>query len=215
MEPGTWTDHGVLPLPIHNIKGSDPDYNLIDANLLTNANDTYFHLSFGSYFDGIYQIRLSSPLEIAPIPALTHLAQNETKRPDNPWIPSRGATSSSGMFPAMGGSISYSSRPEHAVGTCCPCLKEKSTKLWFVGLRVALDRRVRMLIKMGEAALKVEGRRYLPAIAASLRQEAKAFTLMRVWVLEEVSYCIITTVSVTPILVEKHISSFPFPFGIA
>jgi hypothetical protein len=83
MEPGTWTDHGVLPLPIHNIKGSDPDYNLIDANLLTNANDTYFHLSFGSYFDGIYQIRLSSPLEIAPIPALTHPTQNETKRPDN------------------------------------------------------------------------------------------------------------------------------------
>jgi hypothetical protein len=72
-----------------------------------------------------------------------------------------------------------------------------------------------MLIKMGEAALKVEERRYLPAIAASLRQEAKAFTLMRVWVLEGVSYCIITTVSVTPILVEKHISSFLFPFGIA
>jgi arabinan endo-1,5-alpha-L-arabinosidase len=116
MEPGTWTDHGVLPLPIHNIKGSDPDYNLIDANLLTNANDTYFHLSFGSYFDGIYQIRLSSPLEIAPIPALTHLAQNETKRPDNlPLDPIEGSYQFKWNVPGHGWQhfLFFSS------GTCC------------------------------------------------------------------------------------------------
>ena len=87
MEPGTWTDHGILPLPVHN---TDPptnflgiDYNLIDANLLVVDQGSEFYLSLGSYFDGLYQIRMKDPLTIMPGAQPVHLVRNTTQRPDS------------------------------------------------------------------------------------------------------------------------------------
>ena len=61
MEPNTWTNHGILPVP------NDTDaYNVIDPNLLIANNGTAFYLTFDSYKDGIFQLQLEDPLTIEP-----------------------------------------------------------------------------------------------------------------------------------------------------
>lgn len=71
LDSGTWTDLGSLNLP------SNSDYNLIDPNLFTQDGSSFI-LSFGSYWDGIYQIPLSSPLTISPGAAPQNIAFNPT-----------------------------------------------------------------------------------------------------------------------------------------
>lgn len=59
LEPGSWTDHGSIG--IDSREGSP--YNTIDANLVKSGNDYY--LSFGSFWDDIFQVRMSSDLKRA------------------------------------------------------------------------------------------------------------------------------------------------------
>lgn len=59
------------------------DYNLIDASLLVVDQGSEFYLSFGSYLDGIYQIRMKDPLTVMPGAQPVHLVRNTTQRPDS------------------------------------------------------------------------------------------------------------------------------------
>lgn len=59
------------------------DYNLIDASLLVVDQGSEFYLSFGSYLDGIYQIRMKDPLTLMPGAQPVHLVRNTTQRPDS------------------------------------------------------------------------------------------------------------------------------------
>ncbi|KAF2732177.1 endo-1,5-alpha-L-arabinosidase [Polyplosphaeria fusca] len=52
LEPGSWTDHGSIGLPLSQ------DYNLIDPNVLVDGDAVIF--SFGSYWDDIFQIQVSA-----------------------------------------------------------------------------------------------------------------------------------------------------------
>jgi arabinan endo-1,5-alpha-L-arabinosidase len=77
MATGSWTLHGNLSIP------SNPDYNLIDPNLLvipsndTCETDTYL-LSFGSFWEDIFQIPLQDPpLQVADSSPI-HLEYNKT-----------------------------------------------------------------------------------------------------------------------------------------
>lgn len=58
MEAGKWTDHGSTGLSSDGSQG----YNTIDANWIQ-IEDTQV-LNFGSYWQGLYQVDLSSPLKI-------------------------------------------------------------------------------------------------------------------------------------------------------
>ncbi|KAE8356083.1 glycosyl hydrolase [Aspergillus coremiiformis] len=58
MEPGSWTDHGSTGL---STDGSQK-YNAIDANWIQ-VDDTSI-LNFGSYWNGLYQVDMASPLKI-------------------------------------------------------------------------------------------------------------------------------------------------------
>lgn len=60
MDVGTWTDHGSLGIM------QSSAYNLIDPNLLTVDFGASYILSFGSFWNDIYQIQLSDPLTVAP-----------------------------------------------------------------------------------------------------------------------------------------------------
>ena len=76
LELGSWKDHGsigILP---------DPKYNRIDPNLFRYNEDSAYYLSFGSYWDNIFQVEMDDPpLKVAGHPA--HLEQNTTSRPDD------------------------------------------------------------------------------------------------------------------------------------
>ncbi|KAI9734351.1 MAG: hypothetical protein M1834_002457 [Cirrosporium novae-zelandiae] len=78
LDPGSWTDGGSLGIP------QDTAYNLIDPNLLSvNFGDSY-QLTFGSYWDDIYQVQLSDPpTSLASGASPVHLEQNTTVRPDS------------------------------------------------------------------------------------------------------------------------------------
>ncbi|KAJ5948862.1 hypothetical protein N7454_002169 [Penicillium verhagenii] len=56
MEPGSWTDHGVIGIPANN------NYNRIDPNWITIDGKQY--LQFGSYWDDLYQVEISGPLTV-------------------------------------------------------------------------------------------------------------------------------------------------------
>ncbi|KAF7719838.1 Arabinan endo-1,5-alpha-L-arabinanase [Penicillium ucsense] len=56
MEPGSWTDHGIVGIPANNA------YNRIDPNWITINGQQY--LQFGSYWQGLYQVALQSPLHV-------------------------------------------------------------------------------------------------------------------------------------------------------
>ncbi|KAI4150548.1 MAG: hypothetical protein LQ340_004012 [Diploschistes diacapsis] len=87
MDSGSWTDHGSI--------GISPDsaYNKIDPNLLQVQGGASLRLSFGSYWDDIYQIAMANPpLTIAPGANPVHLEQNTTARPNNlPTGPEEGS----------------------------------------------------------------------------------------------------------------------------
>lgn len=69
MEPGSWTDHGVVGLPYNDA------YNRIDPNWIMIDGKNY--LNFGSYWNNIYQVEMESPLHVGS--AVPHqLSFNET-----------------------------------------------------------------------------------------------------------------------------------------
>ena len=76
MDAGSWTDHGSIGIPVSS------DYNKIDPNLFQYSAASPFYLSFGSYWDGIYQVPMASP-PLAEDCDIIHLAQNTTVPPDN------------------------------------------------------------------------------------------------------------------------------------
>ncbi|KAF2849763.1 glycoside hydrolase family 43 protein [Plenodomus tracheiphilus IPT5] len=53
LEPGTWRDHGSINLPL------SPDYNLIDPYIYQETPNSPIYLSFGSFWKGIYQTKLT------------------------------------------------------------------------------------------------------------------------------------------------------------
>jgi arabinan endo-1,5-alpha-L-arabinosidase len=57
MEPGSWTDHGVIGLPASSA------YNRIDPNWITIDGKEY--LQFGSYWEDLFQVELASPLQVS------------------------------------------------------------------------------------------------------------------------------------------------------
>lgn len=93
MDPGTWTEGGALPIPANNAAllageaaaGAGEGYNVLDASLLvvpTGAKQRYF-LSFGSFYQGLFQAELASPTALLPKEtsspsAMNHLERNST-----------------------------------------------------------------------------------------------------------------------------------------
>lgn len=74
LDPGSWTDHGSLGIP------KDPRYNRIDPNLFRKTPADPFLLTFGSFWDNIFQLPLANPpLKIAQDAPITHLELNTTK----------------------------------------------------------------------------------------------------------------------------------------
>ncbi|ORY11027.1 glycosyl hydrolase [Clohesyomyces aquaticus] len=55
LDVGSWTDHGSVGIP------KSGKYNLIDANLFRESPDSPIYLSFGSYWDDIFQTKMSDP----------------------------------------------------------------------------------------------------------------------------------------------------------
>ncbi|KAF3764200.1 family 43 glycoside hydrolase [Cryphonectria parasitica EP155] len=86
MEHGSWTLHGELDIPMNNERlanhKSTDGYNVLDASLLVadGAKDKYY-LSFGSYYTGLYQTPLNSPINMnakETAQEMTHLEYNST-----------------------------------------------------------------------------------------------------------------------------------------
>ncbi|KAE8140213.1 glycosyl hydrolase [Aspergillus pseudotamarii] len=71
MEPGSWTDHGSTGLSSDGSQG----YNTIDANWIKIGDQGL--LTFGSYWQGLYQINMDSPLK-AGTAAAANIAYNGT-----------------------------------------------------------------------------------------------------------------------------------------
>lgn len=72
MDPGSWTQHGEMGVPLNNAKlanhASNDGYNVLDASLMVangSAGESQYFLSFGSYYSGLYQTPLSSPLDLS------------------------------------------------------------------------------------------------------------------------------------------------------
>lgn len=70
LEAGSWTDHGM----IFQSKPGDP-YNAIDPSLLITDDDKHL-LTFGSYFNGIYQVQVPSDTDPVDMDdaSISHLA---------------------------------------------------------------------------------------------------------------------------------------------
>ena len=88
MDAGTWTDHGTIGIP------PDAAYNKIDPNLLVpNGDPSSLLLTFGSYWENIFQLPMSNPpLTIAPGATPQHMEQNTTARPNSlPTGPQEGS----------------------------------------------------------------------------------------------------------------------------
>lgn len=74
MADGSWTDHGTTGIETTPAN----DYNAIDANLLDDGGT--FYMTFGSFWGGIYQVRMdgaaekavSDPYNLAYEPAGNH-----------------------------------------------------------------------------------------------------------------------------------------------
>ena len=56
MEPKSWTDHGIVGIPANSA------YNRIDPNWIEVDGKQY--LQFGSYWQGLFQIPMESPLHV-------------------------------------------------------------------------------------------------------------------------------------------------------
>lgn len=95
MDPGSWTEHGELNIPLNNAKlanhASNDGYNVLDASMLvvngsTNGNagdagDARYYLSFGSYYSGLFQTALNSPVDLqanTTVQGMNHLEVNTT-----------------------------------------------------------------------------------------------------------------------------------------
>lgn len=83
MEGGSWTEHGQLGVPLNNKKlanhASTDGYNVLDASLL--VADNKYYLSFGSYYTGLYQTALTSPVDLdenVTVAGMDHLEYNST-----------------------------------------------------------------------------------------------------------------------------------------
>ncbi|TFK90479.1 glycoside hydrolase family 43 protein [Polyporus arcularius HHB13444] len=77
-EPGSWTDWGAV---VTSTPGGV--YNAIDPNLI-NANG--LHLTFGSYWDGIFQIPLTNITTQASPPPGTHVAGNSGRAAEGGFV---------------------------------------------------------------------------------------------------------------------------------
>lgn len=71
MEQDSWTQHGEMGVPLNNEKlanhASNDGYNVLDASLLVAdgpGGSEEYYLSFGSYYSGLYQTSLSSPIAL-------------------------------------------------------------------------------------------------------------------------------------------------------
>lgn len=89
MERGSWNEFGQLKIPVNNAKlanhASSNGYNILDASLLvTPSNDTTperYYLSFGSYYEGLYQTELDNPMDLqtnVSVDQMNHLEVNNT-----------------------------------------------------------------------------------------------------------------------------------------
>ena len=86
MEVGSWTDHGSIGIPANS------DYNKIDPNLFQYSSSSPFYLSFGSYWNGIFQTPMQTPPTQVSGGDIVHLEQNTTARPDSlPVDPNEGS----------------------------------------------------------------------------------------------------------------------------
>jgi len=56
MAVGTWTDHGSIGIPSNNAS-----WNRIDPNLFQYSSSSPFYLSFGSYWENIFQVPMNTP----------------------------------------------------------------------------------------------------------------------------------------------------------
>lgn len=72
MDKGSWTEHGEMGVPLNNAKladhASSDGYNVLDASLLVangSAGEQQYYLSFGSYYSGLYQTTLESPVDLS------------------------------------------------------------------------------------------------------------------------------------------------------
>ena len=87
MDVGSWTDHGSIGLAA----GTDPNglnYNKIDPNLLSTSDGQSLLLSFGSYWNDIYQVPMADPpMTVLANAVPTHLEQNTTARPSGAGPP--------------------------------------------------------------------------------------------------------------------------------
>ncbi|KAF2502327.1 Arabinanase/levansucrase/invertase, partial [Lophium mytilinum] len=80
LEPGSWTDHGSLGIPLSK------DYNLIDPNLFQESSTAPIYFSFGSAWDGVFQTTLdSSTLALDSATSSVNLASNSTVPPGQTW----------------------------------------------------------------------------------------------------------------------------------
>ncbi|CAK4030507.1 arabinan endo-1,5-alpha-L-arabinosidase A [Lecanosticta acicola] len=69
MDSRSWTDHGSIGIPANTA------YNRIDPNLFQHSADSTPYLSFGSFWQNIFQVPMANPpLTVAG--GTTHLAQN-------------------------------------------------------------------------------------------------------------------------------------------
>lgn len=91
MDPGSWIEHGGLDIPLNNAKlanhASNDGYNVLDASLLVvngstgAASDAQYYLSFGSYYSGLFQTSLNSPVDLqtnTSVQGMNHLELNTT-----------------------------------------------------------------------------------------------------------------------------------------
>ncbi|KAF2187984.1 glycoside hydrolase family 43 protein [Zopfia rhizophila CBS 207.26] len=88
-----FVDHGLLDIPPGN---EQRDYNRIDANLFYDSNGRDLYLNFGSFWDDIFQLRLSDPKTVIS-DSFSHLEKNKTE-PGFPGESSTGANPSEGAF---------------------------------------------------------------------------------------------------------------------
>lgn len=72
MEEGSWKDHGEIGIN----SNKDSDYNAIDPNLITIDKQSY--VTFGSYQNGLHQVKMQDPLRKDPKSEPYQVAYNST-----------------------------------------------------------------------------------------------------------------------------------------
>lgn len=90
MNQKDWVEHGQLKIPTNNAKlanhASNDGYNILDASLLvvngsTRGDEDKYYLSFGSYYSGLFQTTLDSPMDLnanMTVQQMNHLEVNNT-----------------------------------------------------------------------------------------------------------------------------------------